>query len=145
MKRAFGHRRLLLACAAAILVVSGVAYAAIPGGSGVINGCYKGDDNGGGKGQLRVIDTENGETCKKNETALSWNQKGEEGDTGAQGPQGLQGETGATGADGAAGLQGPAGPAAAQGLAGEPGDDGADGPTERPSTAPSRVRTGSIR
>lgn len=119
--RALGHHRRLLALGAgAILVVSvGVAYAAIPASNGTINGCYS-----GGQGQLRVIDAESGETCKSNETAISWNQQGPQGIPGAIGPQGLQGiqgqqgETGATGATGATGPQGPAGNA---------GEDGADG------------------
>ena len=121
MRRARALRgRLLLTGAGAVLAVSvGVAYAAIPGSSGVINGCYS-----GGQGQLRVIDTDSGEQCKKNETALSWNQQGAQGIPGPIGPQGLQGvpgqqgETGATGATGATGPQGPAG---------EPGEDGTDG------------------
>ena len=87
MRHALGSRLRLLALAAgAVLVVSvGVAYSAIPDTGGVINGCYKkhgGDDDEGGKGQLRVIDTAKGEKCKKSETALSWNQKGEKGDKG---------------------------------------------------------------
>jgi collagen triple helix repeat protein len=134
MRTAFGHRRrLLLACVGAILVVSvGIAYAAIPDASGVIKGCYI-----SGQGQLRVIDTEKGEKCKNNETAISWNQKGPKGDQGIQGPQGETGETGATGAEGPAGPQGPQGetgatgaegPAGPQGPQGETGATGATGP-----------------
>jgi hypothetical protein len=119
--RAFGHRRrLLLACAGAILAVSvGVAYAAIPGANGVINGCYS-----GGEGQLRVIDVEKGESCKNNETAISWNQKGVTGDPGAAGPPGA---TGATGPPGPAGPQGPTGPEGPKGDKGDPGEKGDTG------------------
>jgi len=120
MRRAFGHRRRLLACAGAILVVSvGVAYAAIPDASGVINGCYS-----GGQGQLRVIDTGKGESCKNNETAISWNQKGVKGDTGATGASGA---TGATGSPGPAGPQGPTGPEGQKGDKGDPGEKGDTG------------------
>ena len=134
MKTAIEHRRrLLVACVGAILVVSaGIAYAAIPDPNGVINGCYS-----SGQGQLRVIDMENGDQCKNNETAISWNQQGPQGIPGPIGPQGLQGiqgqqgETGATGSTGATGPQGPAG---------EPGDDGADGtPFDGTFTSPNGV------
>jgi hypothetical protein len=119
--RAFGHRRRLLALlGGVILAVSvGVAYAAIPGSSGVINGCYS-----GGQGQLRVIDTEKGESCKNNETAISWNQKGVKGDPGAAGPPGATGATGATGPPGPAGPQGPIGPEGPKGDKGDPGEKG---------------------
>ena len=131
MRTALGHRRrLLLACSGMILAVSaGIAYAAIPNTSGVINGCYL-----SGQGQLRVIDTEKGETCKSNETAISWNQKGPKGDQGIQGPKGDKGETGATGATGPTGPQGPqgetgaTGPTGPQGPQGETGATGATGP-----------------
>ena len=125
MRTAFGHRRrLLLACVGTILVVSvGIAYAAIPDANGVINGCYS-----SGQGQLRVIDTAKGETCKNNETAISWNQKGPKGDQGIQGPKGDTGETGATGATGPEGPQGPQGETGATGATGVQGAQGVPGP-----------------
>jgi len=120
----------MLACAGAVLVVSvGVAYAAIPDASGVINACFKKSGNGdddegsGPKGSLRVIDTAKGETCKKNELALSWSQQGPKGD---QGATGLRGETGQTGATGATG---PTGPQGLKGETGERGETGATGAT----------------
>ena len=91
MRYASSRRGRLLALAAgAVLVVSvGVAYAAIPAADGTIDGCYI-----SGQGQLRVIDAEGGETCKNNETALSWNEQGAPGATGPAGPAGPQGPKG---------------------------------------------------
>lgn len=43
---------------ALIVATSGVAVAAIPESDGVIHGCYS-----SASGQLRVIDTEEGDTC----------------------------------------------------------------------------------
>jgi hypothetical protein len=87
MKDAFGRRmRLLALIAGAVLVVSvGVANSAIPGSDGEIDGCYAKN------GSLRVIDAEDGETCKKNETALSWSQRGPKGDKGDKGDPGAPG------------------------------------------------------
>lgn len=86
MKRFLRGRRGLagfsLALAALPLAV-GVAYATIPDSQGVIHACLK-------NGEPRIVDTET-ESCKENETALSWNQ---------QGPQGIPGETGPPGPPG---------------------------------------------
>ncbi len=81
-----------------------VAYASIPGSTGVISGCI------GNNGVLRVIDS--AASCQQNETPLNWNQ------TGPAGPQGPQGAIGAQGPTGSAGLQGAPGPAGPQGPAG---------------------------
>jgi Collagen triple helix repeat (20 copies) len=117
--------RLLALGAGAVLVLSvGIAFAAIPDASGVINGCFV-----SGQGQLRVIDKDKGETCKSNETAISWNQKGPKGDTGPQGATGVQGATGPPGATGQPGPQGQTGPQGTQGPAGGTGLQGADGAT----------------
>lgn len=95
MKITIGRRRLAaVASAAAVIGAAGVAYASIPGGNGVINGCYT---NKGGI--VRVIDPAAGQKCTALETPLSWNQKGDAG------PQGIPGPKGDTGA------QGPPGPA----------------------------------
>jgi collagen triple helix repeat protein len=112
-----------LAAATAVLALgAGVAAAsgAIPSGSdGLIHGCYQRPGLLANAGDLRVIDTQAGQSCRSNETALPWNQKGVKGDTGAtgargeRGPQGNpgpQGEPGQDGQDGQAGGQGPAGP-----------------------------------
>jgi hypothetical protein len=63
------------------LLAARVVYASIPDANGVIDGCY---DSGNGK--LRVIDTAAGEVCRSSETALSWNQTGQQGPAGLRGP-----------------------------------------------------------
>ena len=45
--------------------------ALIPSSDGTISGCYKNS-----RGFLRVIDAEAGESCRRNETALSWSSAG---------------------------------------------------------------------
>ena len=57
-------------------------------------------------GSLRVIDTDKGAVCAKNERPLDFNQRGPQGPQGIQGIQGIQGETGAIGPTGATGSQG---------------------------------------
>ena len=54
------------------------ATAAIPDANGVIHGCRNTKT-----GVLRVIDTDKGQTCSKDETALSWNQTGPQGPAGS--------------------------------------------------------------
>jgi hypothetical protein len=113
----------------ACVFAGGVAWAAIPGGDGTINGCYLKVT-----GTLRVIDTSKGDKCLRGfETPISWNQKGDPGVAGAKGdpgpigpkgdagPAGPKGDTGPAGKDGASGPQGATGP---QGPAG-PGGSGA--------------------
>jgi hypothetical protein len=110
-----------LAAATAVLALgvgAAAASGAIPSGSdGMIHGCYQKPGLLANPGDLRVIDKEAGQSCRSNETALPWNQKGAKGDTGARGepgPKGSpgpQGEPGQDGQDGQAGAQGPAGPA----------------------------------
>jgi hypothetical protein len=68
-------RKALLILAALFMVAGGIAYAAIPGADGTINGCYKRSD-----GTLRVIDAEAGATCKPSETAIAWSQTGPPGE-----------------------------------------------------------------
>ena len=82
-------KKLLLTLALPVVVVAsaGTAIAASDDGA-VIKGCVN------KKGALRVAST-----CKKGETALSWNQKGL---TGAPGAPGAPGPTGPAGAPGAA-------------------------------------------
>ncbi len=72
-----------------------------------------------GQGQLRIVG--DGDSCKKNETAVSWNVEGPTGVTGATGATGATGNTGATGAMGTPGATGNAG---ATGATGAPGADG---------------------
>jgi len=86
---------------------AGGAYAAIPGGNGVISGCYMRST-----GMLRVVDLENGEKCRSYETAISWSQVGPAGLQGVKGDPGKDGLPGAKGDPGQQGPTGPAGPPA---------------------------------
>jgi hypothetical protein len=70
----------LAALTVAAISAGGIAYAAIPDGTGLIHGCRA--EPGGA---LRVIDSEQGEACRPNETELTWNQTGPRG---SQGPAG---------------------------------------------------------
>jgi Pentapeptide repeats (8 copies)/Collagen triple helix repeat (20 copies) len=127
--RRLGIWRSALIAATALLVVSGIAYAAIPDSSGIIHGCYT-TSSAHGQHLLTVHDTAQSPTCRRGETAIQWNQTGPQGpagavgatgpkgDTGATGPAGMAGPKGDTGAAGPAGATGPAGPAGPQGLPG---------------------------
>lgn len=115
-----------------------VASASIPSASdGVIRACYQ---KAGllNAGDVRVIDTEAGQTCRANEAALAWNQKGVKGDTGATGAQGPAGAVGAVGA------QGPAGPKGEIGLTGPMGPVGPQGRRELVARAVSSSPAGQI-
>ena len=84
-------KKLLLAAslgAAAMALAGSIAWATIPDATGVIHACVKKN------GAVTLIDTEAGETCKKNQTATYWNQ------TGPAGPQGQQGTPGTPGPPG---------------------------------------------
>jgi len=70
-----------------IALGAGVAYAAIPDGSGVFHACYK--TNGG---QVRLVDSAS--DCNGSETSTQWSQTGPEGPAGPQGEQGPQGDPG---------------------------------------------------
>ena len=76
------------------LALAGAAWAAIPDGSGTINGCFNKST-----GALRVA--ERTTDCRTGETALSWSQRG------PTGPQGATGQRGPTGAPGPAGSRNP--------------------------------------
>jgi hypothetical protein len=76
------HMLVVLAVGGLLVLVVGVAGAAIPDSSdGEIHGCYKKN-----QGQLRVIDAEGGATCGPSELELVWNQKGVQGPVGPRGP-----------------------------------------------------------
>jgi collagen triple helix repeat protein len=107
---------------ATIFAAAGVAYAAIPGSNGVINGCFEKRS-----GILRVIDAESGKTCLSFETPISWNQKGPAGPQGLTGDKGEAGPIGATGPKGDQGEPGLPGPIGATGPKGEKGDPGPPG------------------
>jgi hypothetical protein len=84
---------LVVAIAALVVALGGVAYATIPDSKGVIHGCY---DSGG---NLKVIDTSTVQSCPaKGYKSLDWNR------TGPQGPAGSKGDTGPTGPAGAPGV-----------------------------------------
>jgi hypothetical protein len=83
--------------AIATVALAGTAYAAIPGGDGVIHGCYAKSG-----GTLRVVDA-SVTNCKAGETALDWDQQGRPGQPGPPGPQGEPGPAGPQGEPGAPG------------------------------------------
>jgi hypothetical protein len=97
MSRIIPSTKFWLAGAVVAVGLAGTAYAAIPGGHGVIHGCYAKSG-----GTLRVIDASI-TNCKSGETALNWAQqgipgpKGDPGEPGPPGPAGPQGEPGAPG------------------------------------------------
>jgi hypothetical protein len=93
MKRSLGRRGIAAALVVVVAIaVGGIAYASIPDANGVIHGCFHKNS-----GQLRVVDTDNGQACNPSEKALSWNQTGPTGPAGATGPTGTTGATGPTG------------------------------------------------
>lgn len=81
-------RKTLVLAAALITVVTVAvaATAAIPDANGVIHGCRNTKT-----GVLRVIHTDKGQTCTKDETALTWNQTGPAGPAGPAGRDGVSG------------------------------------------------------
>jgi hypothetical protein len=86
---------LLSASGAAILAAGlggGVAFGAVqsvPDSGGTIHGCYK--PSGYATGALMVIDTDAGQSCPSDTTAINWNQTGPSGPAGPStaGPSGL--------------------------------------------------------
>jgi len=114
------RRRVLLA-ALPLVLVTGVALAAQPGGrqatSGVIHACVKKKT-----GQVRIVAAS--AACRRGESSVTWNSQGARGPEGTAGPQGTAGAAGPKGDAGAAGgggPQGPAGPAGPSGPAGPAG------------------------
>jgi hypothetical protein len=105
VKTLLHHRRILVAALLASMAVAigAVAYASIPGPSGLINGCVS-NQSVNNVHALVVVDSST--TCPSGTMALTWNQQGPIGPQGPVGPAGPQGSTGATGATGP---QGPAG------------------------------------
>jgi hypothetical protein len=81
--------RVVIGGVAAVAAGGVAAYAAIPDGNKVIHACYQQQS-----GQLRVIDTDRGDSCRPSERALQWNQQGPKGDRGPQGPPGPPGSAG---------------------------------------------------
>jgi hypothetical protein len=106
------------AAVAFVIMGGGIALASIPGGDGVIHGCYQKSN-----GQLRVVDVAD-DGCLNSELALQWNQTGLQGVQGPLGPQGVQGPRGEIGSQGPQGLQGGPGPQGTQGPQGPVGVSG---------------------
>ena len=79
--------------AIATALVGGIAWAGIPGGDGVIHGCYQ-----KAVGQLRVIDPDTGD-CRPSEIAITWNEQGAKGEKGQPGSAGRDGLDGLDGTD----------------------------------------------
>jgi Collagen triple helix repeat (20 copies) len=114
----------LAAIAAAVVLGSGIAYAAIPDSSGAFTACMVKTT-----GTVRLIDPSLGSSsllghCTSLETRVSWNQTGKQGPPGATGSAGPPGATGSAGPPGATGSAGPPG---ATGSAGPPGPTGSEG------------------
>ena len=86
MRRTLIKPAFVVAVAVGALAVGGIAYATIPDSNGVIHGCYQKK-----QGTLRVIDTDQAQTCSSSETQLDWNQTGPQGQPGQQGPPGPTG------------------------------------------------------
>jgi hypothetical protein len=85
MRRRLSRVVFAVAAVAVVAIAGGVTYAVADiGGGGVISGCYK-ENNG----RLRLIDPAT-DSCRRNETPISWSQ------TGPQGPAGATGATGPT-------------------------------------------------
>ena len=109
----------------------GAGAVAAVGGAAVTNtfadatGAYAGCVNGG-NGLLRVVAP--GEACRRNETSISWSERGAQGERGAPGPAGPQGERGPVGPAGPVGPNGIAGPQGVPGPQGMPGPQGETGP-----------------
>ena len=74
-------RILALVVVSLVAIVGGAAWAATNGSDVVYNGCF------GKDGYLRVVQPD--ESCKKGETAISWNQQGPPGAAGVSGPTSL--------------------------------------------------------
>jgi hypothetical protein len=79
--------------AGAAFGIASAVQASIPGSDGVIHGCY-GKPGTPQKGELRVINADQGEGCRFYENPVVWNARGV---TGATGPTGPTGPTGLTG------------------------------------------------
>lgn len=120
-------KRWLTICAvAAAAGIAGTAWATIPGGDGLIRVCYDSraalTNNGT---ELRIIDKENGASCKGGNAELAFNQQGVQGPVGPAGPKGDPGDQGPQGEQGPKGDKGDQGE---QGLKGDKGDPGIPGP-----------------
>src|SRR2546421_7485002 len=95
-------KRFVLGAVVGLALASGVAYATIPDGGGVIHACMLNK-----VGTIRVIDPSQGQKCSTSlETPLDWSQKGSAGSRGPTGPAGPNGGAGGAGARGPTGGDG---------------------------------------
>lgn len=101
MRMIFGLRgsRLAIATVTIFAVAGGIAYAAIPDAGGVYHACLAKN------GSVRIIDPDT-DQCRANETAITFNQKGDKGEPGNPGAQGAAGTNGTNGAPGQPGADG---------------------------------------
>ncbi len=132
-KRGF---RVLFVAGLLLLALTTNAFADIPDQGQVVNACVR--TNGlFGLGSIpyfqtpnvRIIDTDKGQSCNSFETPVTWNQTGPTGPSGAVGASGPSGPAGPTGASGSVGPSGPTGPAGDTGAQGPTGVSGAQGDT----------------
>jgi hypothetical protein len=96
-----GAVTLMLAAGTAVAAAAVVSSASPVSSSGVIDGCWT---NAEINGSHVIVLQDQGTSCPKGTTAISWNESGPSGPTGPAGP------AGPTGPAGAAGPAGPAGP-----------------------------------
>ncbi len=126
------QRRIVRAGIVAAVLVFALAtnvFADIPNQGDIYDGCVQNGQPfqigwlpfGSPKGNLRLIDTENGQSCNGNETAVSWSAASGSGQTGPTGATGLAGPTGATGLTGLTGVTGITGPSGPSGPTGASG------------------------
>ena len=126
------QRRIVRAGIVAAVLVFALAtnvFAEIPNQGDIYDGCVQNGQPfqigwlpfGSPKGNLRLIDTENGQSCNGNETAVSWSAASGSGQTGPTGATGLAGPTGATGLTGLTGVTGITGPSGPSGPTGASG------------------------
>ncbi len=86
-------KRLIIGVITGLALAGGVAYATIPDSSGVIHACMLNKI-----GTIRLIDPSAGQRCSSSlETAVSWNERGQQG---VAGPAGLAGPAGPKGDQG---------------------------------------------
>jgi hypothetical protein len=132
--------RIAIGATVAIAVTGGIAYAAIPDGSGMIYACSLNRI-----GTVRLIDPSKSGLqgkCSTVETPVSWNQKGEPGPAGAKGDKGDKGDPGIPGANGDPGTPGAKGDTGAPGAKGDTGAPGAKGDTGAPGAQGVKGDTG---
>lgn len=116
--------RFVIVVLLAIVLVGGATWAWAQGGDDTIHACVNNSS-----GEIKIVGSD--DTCKQNETLLTWSiagPTGAQGDTGDPGPQGPMGDSGPAGDDGATGATGDTGTTGPVGPAGATGDTGPTGP-----------------